>query len=450
MKVQVRILTADDYAAVSRLLRASHEWLARAEGLGPAETDWLAEHQSSPEAVEAACKTHSCLVAFAGETAVGFIAIRGNHIELLFVDPAWRGQDMGHSLFRAAQRLVAGAGFDGMSLGAVGEAVPFYEAMGMRREPVACPTGIPGHEVLLMRKHMGWSNEMTKLAIDPALCRRCGACAVTCSEGILAQPERGKPPQVSADARCIACGHCVAICPEGAIRHEAYPPESVHPLRDALAPSAEQVMELLRARRSVRLFRQTPVQQEVVDAILEGARLAPAAHNIHDTEYMIVRDAALRRELTQAMGTFYGQLARRLRNPVLRVVYRLAVGGAAYRDIIRMQPDFEFVAQQVAAGNDPFLHDAPCILIAHAPKSINFPEANAMIALHNATLVAQSLGVGSFLVGYLVAASHRLPAIPRLLGIPPSHAIYAALALGYPKIPYHNWIQRAPLKVTER
>lgn len=450
MKVQVRTLTADDYRAAGRLLRASYEWLARCEGLGAEETKWLVEHQSTPEALRAACRTHACLVACADGAAVGFIACRGNHIELLYVEPAWQGQGIGHNLFRAAQRAITNAGFANVSLGAVKQAVPFYEAMGMRMEQAKYATGIPGHEVLLMRKHLTWSDDMTKLTVDPALCRRCGACVATCSEGILVQPERAKPPHAGDDSLCIACGHCVAICPEGAIRHQAYPPGAVQPLREALLPSAEQTLEMLRARRSIRLFRQAPVEQEILDTILEGARLAPSAHNLAETEYVVVRDPALRREITKAMGRFYGQLARRLRNPVLRFVYRLATGDAAFRDIIRMRADFEFVAAEVQADRDPFLHNAPCILIAHAPKSINFPEANAMLALHNASLVAQSLGVGSFLIGYLVAASRRDPAITRLLGIPPTHAIYAALALGYPTLPYHNWIQRQPPKVTQK
>jgi nitroreductase len=112
---------------------------------------------------------------------------------------------------------------------------------------------------------------------------------------------------------------------------------------------------------------------------------------------------------------------------------------------MRLRSDFEMIGEQVRRGEDPLFHGAPCLIIAHAERDLNFPESNAAIALHNATLMAQSLGLGGFLIGYLVAACRRDRRFAKLFDLPPAHRVYGALALGYPKRAYKRWIGRKAL-----
>jgi nitroreductase/NAD-dependent dihydropyrimidine dehydrogenase PreA subunit/GNAT superfamily N-acetyltransferase len=448
--INVRFLTADDYPSVCGLLKDCYTWLGEAEGLSPEQTEWLARHESSPAAMAAACRKRACLVAYVNGAAAGFVAISGNHIDLLYVDKGHQGQGIGHLLFKTAQRIIASAGFEELTLGAVSQAVEFYRDMGMRRSSEGHVEGLSGRPLFLMRKNLVGREDMAKISIDPALCARCGNCVSACNENVFFQPEAGKVPRVRNERFCISCGHCVAMCPEGAIRHQDYPADTIEPLRRDLDPTAEQVFEMLRARRSIRQFKTTRIEKEVVESILEGARLAPSAHNFRETEYLVLQDESLRERVVAHLGVFYEKLARHLRNPLVRFLFRLKVGKSQLAGIMRMVPDFEMVAKEAREGKDPFLHRAPCVIIAHAKKSVNFPEANAFLALHNATFVAQSLGLGGFLVGYVVGACQRDRALCDMIGIPDGNAVYGALALGYPKSPYRNWIQRSPVKVTWR
>jgi nitroreductase len=63
------------------------------------------------------------------------------------------------------------------------------------------------------------------------------------------------------------------------------------------------VMEAIRARRSVRAYRDRPVEEEKLNCVLEAGRLAPSAKNLQDWKFIIVRDKERREKLSiAAMG----------------------------------------------------------------------------------------------------------------------------------------------------
>jgi nitroreductase/Pyruvate/2-oxoacid:ferredoxin oxidoreductase delta subunit len=288
---------------------------------------------------------------------------------------------------------------------------------------------------------------MTEVAIriNVERCTHCGACVATCSERIFVQAEARSAPEVRDVGRCIACGHCVAACPAGAVEHSDFPQGSFGPLTPELLPSSAQVFELLRARRSIREFQDKPVPRAVVEQVLEAARTAPSAHNYQKTQYVVVQSAETRRRLFELLAGFYAGLARQLKNPFVRAAFRLQLSKTEVDSAMRLRSDFDMLAELVRQGEDPFLHGAPCVIVAHAERDLNFPESNAAIALHNATLMAQALGLGGFLLGYLVAACGRDRHFGKLFDIPSTHRVYGALALGYPKRAPACWIGRKAL-----
>ena len=77
-----------------------------------------------------------------------------------------------------------------------------------------------------------------------------------------------------------------------------------------------------------------------------------------------------------------------------------------------------------------------------------FAGTNANIAVHNAALAAETLGLGCFYTGFVVHVSERDDSIARYVGLPETHQIYGALAMGYPRLKYKKWPERNPAKVT--
>ena len=76
-----------------------------------------------------------------------------------------------------------------------------------------------------------------------------------------------------------------------------------------------EVLKVLKERRSIRAFRPEPLKKEDLDAIVEAGLYAPSAKNLQSTKLVVVRDAAvlarLERLNSQILGTpegtpFYG------------------------------------------------------------------------------------------------------------------------------------------------
>jgi nitroreductase/NAD-dependent dihydropyrimidine dehydrogenase PreA subunit len=287
---------------------------------------------------------------------------------------------------------------------------------------------------------------MLQITINPDLCKRDGICVQECPAAVFEQQQKGRVPEVAHEDSCIACGHCVAICPHGAIAHVDYPFGSVKPINRELVPSYKQVRELIRARRSARAFRQEPMEREIVEKIIDGARFAPSAHNSQGTEFLVVQDQETLRKIVELTADFLAGIVKKLRNPVTRSLL-LLVAREKVKGPIRSLDSFERAVKAVKSGQDRILRGAMMLLLFHADQERFFAEADANLALQNATLVAQALGVGGFYTGYVVSACRRDDRIPHLLCIPEGHKVYGGLALGYPKFKFGNWMERKPAKV---
>ncbi len=288
-----------------------------------------------------------------------------------------------------------------------------------------------------------------KVAVSIEKCKRCGTCAAACPEAIFAQQDPSAPPEVIREDLCISCGHCVALCPNGAISHTAFPEGKVPPIDTGLLPATAQVLELLRARRSARVFLDAPVPKALLEQIVEAAHLAPSAHNLQTTEYLVVQDGVVLRGITEMTIAFLDRTRKQLRNPIIRFLFGL-VERNELRGAFPLLPDFDMVVEAFAQGRDPILRGAPCLVLFHADPGTSYPDKNAQLALANATMMAQTLGLGSFYAGYVVGACERDRRIRQLLCIPKGRRVYAGLALGYPKFKFARWIRRMPPKVVWR
>jgi nitroreductase len=143
------------------------------------------------------------------------------------------------------------------------------------------------------------------------------------------------------------------------------------------------------------------------------------------------------------------RMAMPFRYAIGRMVMRLMLGqrGAAY--VGELAPELEGLVDLYEGGTDIILHEPP-VLILFCADSVGgtFAGTNANIAVHNAALAAETVGLGCFYPGFVVHVSERDDSIARLVGLPETHKIYGALAMGYPRLKYKKWPERNPAKVT--
>ena len=290
------------------------------------------------------------------------------------------------------------------------------------------------------------------ISIDQSRCKKDGLCARVCPKGIFVQQEKLTIPELMDEEGCIACGHCVAICRQSAISHSEFQPAAIRAIQFEQMPSTEQLMELLKTRRSIRAFRDKPLPNDTIERIIDGARFAPSGHNSQSTEFLVVRDRAVLNQVSAMVIEYLKFEIKRFANPLFRTLALLADRELAESGLHEI-PGFKRMIQMFESGTDPILHGAPVLLAFHARRTIGFADINAQLALQNASIVAHSLGIGHFYTGWVISPCRAPMArawnrrIPSLIGIPPGNTLHGAFALGHPIPKFKNMIERKPSKI---
>jgi nitroreductase/ferredoxin len=286
-----------------------------------------------------------------------------------------------------------------------------------------------------------------EITISNDLCTRCGRCLITCPRCLLVRDgERIRP--VDDLSNCLICGHCVAVCDPDAIRHSHVPVDAA-PLIGELEFNDQVLERFLRRRRSIRRFKRDPVEPAKLERLLDIARYAPTGGNVQGVHYTILTGGEIR-QLEVAPADFYRQLIRRLESPVGRVMVRLVVGAEALERLLQGVPDLKRDVGRVERGEKGYCHNAPLVIVIHGGKEYPTIPEDCCFATYHLILAAETLGLGSCLIGFITAAAARSKTIRDLVELPDGHHIYAALAVGYPTERFFRLVPRNPPNVRQR
>lgn len=290
--------------------------------------------------------------------------------------------------------------------------------------------------------------ESPTIQVDKLKCTACNICVEACPQDVY---ELAEYAVVSYPERCISCGHCVALCPEDAIEHGAYPEGTMRALGARRVPTAAALETLLRARRSVRVFKDKPVPGEVVEELVRRALSSyPSAHNLRPVRVLALSEPKRIRRVRDATVERYRTVVRRLENPILRTIYGAVAVKEDKLGAYALVDDMKRLVDVYDAGRDDLFHGAPVVLVLHAPVATVLPRETAYYAAAQLVMMATAMGLGTCFVAWLPEAAARNDEIREALGLPEEDGIFAALALGYPKYKYRHAIGRDAPKVEWR
>jgi nitroreductase/Pyruvate/2-oxoacid:ferredoxin oxidoreductase delta subunit len=284
---------------------------------------------------------------------------------------------------------------------------------------------------------------------DADLCVKCGTCVMTCPSSVYVQESKDSIPEVINISFCVSCGHCVSICPKNAIVHSEFTDGHVTSINTGNMPSSQEVLELLRTRRSIHVFKDTPVERQLIEGIIEAARFVPSSGNAQPTEFIVVQDRELLENIAQAAGKFSADLLAKLRNPLIRRIFSIMTRIPARYITGYLLPHLEHMVAEVQKGKNPILYNAPALILFHAEqKPLSTADISANLALHNTALMAYAQGLGSCYTGYIMLICERDKTIPQMVKLPENHKVYGALAIGYPRFEFKKWPERRTPEIT--
>jgi len=264
---------------------------------------------------------------------------------------------------------------------------------------------------------------MSLLKIDESKCKKDGICVTECPVRLIQFKDgEGFPEMVpGGENLCFLCGHCVAVCPNGAISHEQVPIENCPPIKKDLLIDEEQALQFLRSRRSIRVYRDKPVEAEKIQRLIEIARYAPTGSNTQLVEWVVFDHKEKVHHLAGLVADWFRDVVENDPDNAPYPVERLKLFLAAWD-----------------AGYDGILRSAPTLVMAIAPKEAGNGMVDPTIALTYLELAAPALGLGTCWAGLLYRALHGWQPLREITGISDDYPYFYPMMLGYPKLKYHR------------
>lgn len=180
----------------------------------------------------------------------------------------------------------------------------------------------------------------------------------------------------------------------------------------------DHIMDSIKERRSIRKYSSRKVSPDILRQVLEAARWAPSAHNAQPWRFIVLTNASLKRELSEAMADVW----------VADMI----------KDCIRS----EARENQRKASVERFTH-APVLIVAcltmkdmirYADESRQKSERDLAVqslgaALQNLLLAAHANGLGAC---WFCAPIFCKETIKKILKVPDDVEPQALITLGYP------------------
>ena len=267
---------------------------------------------------------------------------------------------------------------------------------------------------------------MSVVGIDQEKCTKCGLCIQECGRGYFSK-KKGDMRFNERLNTCNLCGHCIAVCPEDAILTEGIDNIETFPGIDSPETIAnyDTIFRLIRAKRSMRRYKNKIVPKESIEKIFEAMRYAPSASNARAWRYLIVSDP---------------EKMKKVSDEIIKVNY-LYMGFQSGEQALQY---FESIGRSI-------FYNAPHLIILYYksieknPIMIGLKANDAGIALTYGMLAAESLGLGTCWIGMVQGAVSANRDILKILGI--RGFVLGAFTLGFPAVKYRRTVPRAPLKI---
>lgn len=278
------------------------------------------------------------------------------------------------------------------------------------------------------------------LGIDKNKCIKCEKCVPSCSVQLYdVFKEEMEKNVVFEDPFhfCFRCGHCIAVCPTEAIMYEGADPP--YNFKEAKNPaellSYENYMKFIRSRRSVRVYKNELLSEELLERIIEAMRYSPSASNRQNRNYIVLTKPEDIQYLSTQVSKLMLTARRLLAFKYLAVPFTT---GLVRRRLLnpRTKISLDRFLEDKKQGKDRIFFNAPCVIILHAPPYSKMTASDAAIAISHGMLAAHSLGLGTCWIGFAQEYLWRSKKTRRKLGIPKNNNVYGVFIVGHPDITF--------------
>lgn len=279
--------------------------------------------------------------------------------------------------------------------------------------------------------------------VEYSKCSSCGMCAKVCGGQPLLFVDGKVMVDPDSAMGCLGCGQCMAICPTGAVTVTGR-----RLSRDALLelppatsrPTVDQLESLLLRRRSIRIFKPKEVERETVDRILKIASTAPMGIPPSEVGVIVFYGSGSVKAFSEDIQAYLTRVMKMM-NPVTLALFRLSMSKTDVESLKEfVLPLKKAMDDEKHSGRDMLLYGAPVALMFH--RSPYSEPADCHIAATYAMIAAETMGLGTCMIGLVSAFMERDKALMKKYGIPKGNKPSLVLLIGYPGVTFKKALRR--------
>jgi len=300
-------------------------------------------------------------------------------------------------------------------------------------------------------------------------CTHCKACVQTCPTSCLQWNEEKNEPYATGlsgiELACIGCNNCEAVCPADCIRMRGeykvlrgryktpedktgdmtlpcpFGKNDLNRNFEDIENDLTETEKIIYRRRSVRLFKNKPLEKDLIKRLIEAARFAPSAGNGQPCKFLVVTNKEINRKVDQKCAKILKMInwlyagQNRWRKIIISILSMISANKWDQRPIAAME--------KVRMTNGTITFGAPAVIhVLKDKRGISQPDIDAAISAHTLILTAHSLGLGTCYIGFIASTAPYAPAIKKLLKIKYPYEIVTSICVGYPKLKYDKPVPR--------
>ena len=283
------------------------------------------------------------------------------------------------------------------------------------------------------------------VTIDQQLCDNCGICMIRC---MLCFRREGETMNARADEQCCnLCGHCVALCPQDAISHRLLDRDNFVEVGEGVSFDTDQFISFIRQRRSHRHFKKQEIERADLEKLIDACRYAPTGSNMQSLGIIVVQDKEKIKRLSDLTVDYFEQAIEQMESKTGQFE---TIGEEApdhLQPIMGMREGLKNIVKAREYGFEVIFHQAPAVMIFHAPTSTSTPKDDCVIASTTVSLAAMTMGLETCYIGLFEFAANTYQPVIEELNLPPNHKALSILILGYPKLKFIKAVDRKPMRV---
>lgn len=252
-----------------------------------------------------------------------------------------------------------------------------------------------------------------KVIISTEKCIGCGLCEKDCPTYNIKVID-GKA--VLCGIMCLKCGHCASVCPKKAIELSGFEEEPL-PVSDSDRLDPDELLSAIRARRSIRHFKDIPVERDKLDKIIEAGRYTPSGGNSQGVSYILLAEN-------------------------ISAVEKKAI--AFLRPLKSFGGVFSRTIREFKIGDHFYFNGAPAVIVVVCQNKVD-----GALAASNMELMAQAQGLGVLYSGLFSIAATLSHGVRRATGLKRGEKVVTTLVIGYPDVRYFRTAQKERASVRE-